>query len=66
MQHNIKILRSDLPTYFIEKERKLRAMEVEAQDRQDHISQMIAGLIIFAAICAAIALVYSFQAGWWR
>ena len=40
MQHNIKILRSDLPTYFIEKERKLRAMETEARRDADNSMQM--------------------------
>ena len=66
MQHNIKILRSDLPTYFIEKERKLRAMEAEAHSEQDHDMQMLCGLLIFGAIVTVIAIVYSLQQGMWR
>ena len=66
MTRNTRVLRSELPTYFLEKQRKLREMEAEAHSEQDHAMQMLCGLLIFGAIVTVIAIVYSLQQGLWR
>ena len=63
---NVKMLHQDMPTYFLEKQRKFREMEAEAQSEQDHAMQMLCGLLIFGAIVTVIAIVYSLQQGMWQ
>ena len=65
MTRNVKLLHAEMPTYFIEKQRKQRAMEQQAQIDQDHAGQMLAGLLLFGLILTVIVIVYCLQNGIW-